>query len=133
MITWEEFEQVDPGLAAFGRERVHRCVSFIATVRADGSPRVHPVTPWIAAGRLLVRMYPSSPKVADLERDPRYALHSMMDNDDGIGGELSLRGRASRLEDSARVREAYDGDEPRRRRYRASSQATRPGEPSGAE
>ena len=68
---------------------------------------MHPVTPWIADGHLYVRMYSTSPKVADLERDPRFALHSMMDNDDGVGGEFALRGQATGVHDPDTVSEAY--------------------------
>ncbi len=159
MVTWGAFGSQATELASFGRERVDRRVSFLATVRSDGGPRVHPVTPWIADGHLYVRMYPTSPKAADLRRDARFALHSMMDNDDGIGGEFALTGRATEIEDpDARIeaiavvegpgsgRElvlfelnvdevlgtSYVGDETERRRWRAR-QATRPGEPSGAE
>jgi hypothetical protein len=99
MSTWEEFERSDPVLAAFGRERIDRQVSFLATVRPDGGPRVHPVTPWVADGRVYVRMYRTSRKVADLRRDPRFALHSMMDNDDGVGGEFAVSGLASEVVD----------------------------------
>lgn len=108
MATWADFERADRAIATFGRERVDRHVSFLATVRADGSPRVHPVTPWVAVGRLLVRMYPTSPKGADLQRDPRYALHSMMDNDDGEGGEFAVRGTATTLADPRLLAEAFD-------------------------
>ena len=99
MVTWHAFEDEAPELASFGRERIDRRVSFLATIRDDGGPRVHPVTPWIADGHLYVRMYATSPKVADLERDPRFALHSMMDNDDGVGGEFALTGRATLVRD----------------------------------
>lgn len=107
MVTWRAFEDESPELGSFGRERIDRRVSFLATVRGDGGPRVHPVTPWIADGHLYVRMYPSSPKAADLERDPRFALHSMMDNDDGVGGEFALNGRANRIHDADTVSSAY--------------------------
>jgi hypothetical protein len=157
---WTTFEEAAPDLGRFARERVDGRVCFLATVRSDGSPRVHPVTPWIADGRLFVRMYPSSPKAADLRRDPRFALHSMMDNDDGIGGELALRGRAVEILDPVVAKAAYErvprlgekayilfelgldsamgtryeGDETIRERWFAPrAQATRPGEPSGAE
>ena len=66
MVTWQAFETEAPELASFGRERIDRRVSFLATVRGDGGPRVHPVTPWILDGHLYVRMYATSPKVADL-------------------------------------------------------------------
>jgi hypothetical protein len=107
MVTWQEFETENAELAAFGRERIHRRVSFLATIRDDGGPRVHPVTPWIFDGHLYVRMFETSPKVADLTRDPRYALHSMMDNDDGEGGEFSLRGRAEQIRDPDLITEAF--------------------------
>jgi hypothetical protein len=99
MVTWGAFEKEAADLASFGRERIDRRVSFLATIREDGGPRVHPVTPWISDGHLYVRMYPTSPKVTDLRRDARFALHSMMDNDDGIGGEFALTGGASEIVD----------------------------------
>jgi hypothetical protein len=107
MVTWQAFETESPELASFGRERIDRRVSFLATVRDDGGPRVHPVTPWIFDGHIYVRMLDTSPKVADLTGDPRYALHSMMDNDDGEGGEFSLRGRAEQIRDPDLVTEAF--------------------------
>ncbi|HEY7666712.1 MAG TPA: pyridoxamine 5'-phosphate oxidase family protein [Actinomycetota bacterium] len=107
MVTWGTFEERAEPVATFGRERIDGRVSFLATIRPDGGPRVHPVTPWVADGRLYVRTYRTSPKASDLERDPRYALHSMMDNDDGIGGEFSLRGRAERVDDAEEVATAY--------------------------
>ncbi len=107
MLMWQAFETEAPELASFGRERIDRRVSFMATLRGDGGPRVHPVTPWIVEGHLYVRMYTTSPKVADLERDPRFALHSMMDNDDGVGGEFALHGRATRVSDAGTIAAAY--------------------------
>ena len=65
------------------------------------------MTPWILDGHLYVRMYSTSPKVADLERDPRFALHSMMDNDDGVGGEFAMLGRATRVRDVGTIAAAY--------------------------
>jgi hypothetical protein len=90
--TWAEFERADPGLAAFGRERVDQQVCFHATLRRDGWPRVHPVEPWISVGLLLVRFRGHSPKVDEVRHDGRYALHSPMDNPDGVGGEFMVRG-----------------------------------------
>lgn len=107
MATWRVFREEAGELASFGRERIDGQVSFLATIRGDGGPRVHPVTPWIADDLLYVRMYPSSPKVADLLRDPRFALHSMMDNDDGAGGEFALSGRANEVHDPDIVSAAY--------------------------
>ena len=92
MPTWGEFERADAQLAAFGRERLDGRVCFHATLRRDGSPRVHPVEPWVAAGLLMVRFRRQSPKVREVGRDARYALHSPMDNSDGVGGEFIVHG-----------------------------------------
>jgi hypothetical protein len=92
VATWAEFELADAQLATFGRERLDGRVSFHATLRRDGSPRVHPVETWVAAGLLMVRFRRESPKVREVARDARYALHSPMDNPDGVGGEFLVRG-----------------------------------------
>ncbi|MGH2595984.1 MAG: pyridoxamine 5'-phosphate oxidase family protein [Actinomycetota bacterium] len=118
MARWQEFEGAAPDLAAFGRERVDGRVCFLGTIRPDGAPRVHPVTPWIAGGALFVRMYPTSPKVSDLARDDRYALHSLMDNDEGEGGEFALRGRARPVTEVSELAIANDANpEPGLQRY----------------
>ena len=158
MATWAEFERAEPELAAFGRGRSDGTVCFQATLRLDGSPRVHPVEPWIAAGLLLVRFRARSPKVREVARDARFALHSPMDNPDGIGGEFLVNGwmeQVSPAHPAARrfaeesseplafyalsveevVATTYEGPDldPVYRRWRSMDQATRPGDPSGAE
>jgi hypothetical protein len=78
MITWNEFERLQPGLAEVGRRELYQVgigLGFLATVRPDGGPRVHPVCPVISAAGLHVLIV-SGPKQADLRRDGRYALHS---------------------------------------------------------
>lgn len=100
MATWAEFTAADPKLAAWGEVRFNRSrVAFIATVAADGSPRCNPVQPVICEGRLLLFIEPTSPKVNDLRLDGRYALHSLVDNPVGIGGEFSIKGRARLVTD----------------------------------
>ena len=51
-----------PHLEAFGRRRLERRIAYLATIRADGSPRVHPVSPFIGGGCLAVYMEPTSPR-----------------------------------------------------------------------
>jgi hypothetical protein len=78
MITWTQFAQQQPDLAAAGRGHFYQHglgLGFLATVRKDGGPRVHPVCPVISAAGLHVLILPG-PKRGDLRRDPRYALHS---------------------------------------------------------
>jgi len=95
MATWAEFAVAAPDLAAWGESRFKRSrVAFIATVAADGSPRCNPVQPVICEGHLLLFVEPTSPKVDDLRRDGRFAMHSLIDNPSGMGGEFSVKGRA---------------------------------------
>jgi len=79
MSSWGDFEAAAPQIAAFARERLHGRVSYLATVQADGGPRVHPVTPIVGGGRLFLFMEPTSPKGRDLQRDGRFALHCGVD------------------------------------------------------
>jgi hypothetical protein len=78
MITWTEFEQQQPALAAAGRAQFYQVgigLAFLATVRPGGGPRVHPVCPVISPAGLHLLVI-SGPKQQDLRRDGRYALHS---------------------------------------------------------
>jgi hypothetical protein len=68
-------------------------------VRRDGSPRVHPVSPFVAEGRLFVYMEPTSPKGHDLRRDPRYSLHCSVADIEGGEGEFLISGRATFSDD----------------------------------
>jgi hypothetical protein len=96
---WAYFEDQAPDLAAFGRDRLTAGPAYLATVRADGTPRVHPVAPIIGAGRLFVFMEPTSPKGRDLLQRQCFALHSGVPDTFGTGGEFHLRGKATLLED----------------------------------
>jgi hypothetical protein len=99
MATWEAFATEAPELAGFGEERLKAGVAYLGTVRGDGSPRVHPVTPIVGHGRLFLFMEPTSPKGRDLRRDGRYALHSLVTDQAGSAGEFYLRGRAVPVDD----------------------------------
>jgi len=57
------------------------------------------VTPIIGESRCFLFMEPASPKGRDLRRDGRYALHSLVTDQNGTGGEFTLRGQARSLED----------------------------------
>jgi hypothetical protein len=94
MTSWKEFAQQAPELAAFGAARFGGGVAYLGTLRADGSPRIHPVTP-ILGEQLFLFMEPTSPKGKDLQRDARYTLHCAVENMGGGAGEFSISGRAT--------------------------------------
>jgi hypothetical protein len=87
MTSWKEFAQQAPDFAAFGAERLNGKVSYLGTVRPDGGPRVHPVTP-IIGDQLFLFMEPTSPKGKDLQRDPRYTIHCAMSDASGSSAAL---------------------------------------------
>jgi len=99
VASWAEFETGQPGLAAAGRTLFYQFgvgLAFLATVRRDGGPRVHPMCPIIDGGGLFAFIVPG-PKQADLRRDGRYALHSFPcpDNEDAF----YCTGRAAVVDD----------------------------------
>lgn len=63
-MTWQAPAGAAPELAAFGAERLHDRVAYLATLRRDGSPRLHPVRPVVASGHLFVFMEATSPRSA---------------------------------------------------------------------
>ncbi len=76
MATWGEIEHVEPEFAA----RVQRLFDAgrhktIATLWADGSPRISGIECEFKDGSLTFGSMPDSRKGADLSRDPRFALH----------------------------------------------------------
>jgi hypothetical protein len=110
MATWSEFEAANPEMAAAGRQLLYQFgigLGYLATVRTDGGPRVHPICPILTEGHLW-GLIVASPKQRDLLRDGRYALHTFPspDRDD----EFYLTGRALRRDDAQlaeRVRTAF--------------------------
>ena len=98
-MAWKILEDQQPELAAFGAERLNGQVAYLATVRKDGSPRVHPMTPIIGQGHFFVFMEPTSPKGHDLQRDGRYAIHCAVSDNSGASGEFIITGQAHLIAD----------------------------------
>lgn len=103
MVTWKEFAAAEPDLADVGRSLLFQFkvgLAFLATVRSDGAPRLHPVCPVLSNGRLFVLVTPTSPKRHDLLQDGRYALQTFPQPRAG-SDEFSIAGKAVLVEDSA--------------------------------
>jgi len=106
-MSWCEFKNAAPELADFGNSRLTRKIAYLATIRAQGAPRVHPVSPFISDQGLFVYMEPTSPKAADLRRDPRFAMHCSVEDNDGGEGEFCVCGKATVIDGQARDK-AFD-------------------------
>jgi hypothetical protein len=95
---WGEFTASAPSLATAGRRLLDATgIAFLATVRRDGAPRLHPIVPIISGDGLYVAFNSISPKRHDLRRDDRYALHASLGPDE----EFALNATTSEVSDPA--------------------------------
>ena len=104
-MSWQEFKEAAPKLAALGLALLHDKIAFLATTKKDGSPRLHPVRPFIGENHLYLFINRKSPKRQDLLRDGRYALHGSVFQANGPSTEFSISGTASSADDPE-IREA---------------------------
>jgi hypothetical protein len=98
--AWRVIEQAEPEFA--GRVRMlfdagrHKT---IATVRADGSPRISGIECQFTGGNLSFGSMTGARKAEDLKRDPRFALHGPTfhpeeGKESDWSGEAKIAGRA---------------------------------------
>jgi pyridoxamine 5'-phosphate oxidase-like protein len=100
VTAWRDVEQAEPEFAQRVRALfdTHRHKT-IATLRADGSPRISGIEAAFEDGEVVFSSMPDARKGSDLRRDPRFALHSAtIDPVEGAEaqwpGEAKLSGRA---------------------------------------
>ncbi len=77
-VRWGEFAAAAPEAARVGGSMLYEVglgLGFLATVRPDGGPRVHPICPILTDEGMYGLIIPS-PKLRDLRCDNRYALNS---------------------------------------------------------
>jgi hypothetical protein len=113
MTAWQDVEHAELEFAQRVRALfdAHRHKT-IATLRADGSPRISGIEAGFEAGELVFGSMPNARKGADLRRDPRFALHSAtIDPVEGSEaqwpGEAKISGRAIA---SGPITQGADGD-----------------------
>src|SRR5947199_10798160 len=103
MARWQDIVESAPDFAAKLRRpldaRVHKT---IATIRADGSPRISGIETFLAEGDLWFGSMPNARKALDLRRDPRCALHSGSIDPPEWPGDAKLSGRAEEITDFGR-------------------------------
>jgi hypothetical protein len=100
MASWKDVEREEPEFAARVRALfdAHKHKT-LATLRADGSPRISGIEVEFTDGDLTFGSMPAARKGADLVRDPRFALHGPTsdppaDDPTGWPGEAKVAGRA---------------------------------------
>jgi hypothetical protein len=100
-VSWLALREAVPQLAEFGKERLDGKVAYLATVRNDGRPRAHPVTPIIGEAHCFVFVEPDSQKVRDLQDNGYFCLHCAMNDSSGSSGEFQITGIAVQVTDES--------------------------------
>jgi hypothetical protein len=113
MTAWRDVEQAEPEFAQRVRALfdAHRHKT-LATLRADGAPRISGIEVAFEDGELVFGSMPGARKGGDLRRDPRFALHSAtVDPVEGSEaqrpGEAKISGRAIA---AGRITEGPEGE-----------------------
>jgi|TARA_B100001079_G_scaffold261352_1_gene262408 hypothetical protein len=145
-LSWEKLDHEAPEVAAFGKSRIDGKVSYLATVRGDGFPRIHPVTAIVGESRCFMFAEPGSSKVKDFRSNDHFCLHCGMSDSSGSSGEFQITGEVIQIEDdqiraeaesicsyrpagryllyelkiSEAIATAYRGGRPNRKRWTAS-------------
>jgi hypothetical protein len=103
MATWSEFAGAAPRISSIfiRRHAATRNLCMLATLRADGSPRISPMEPRIFEGELVLVGMPGTTKFHDLDRDPRFCLHTATVDTEVADGDAKLWGQVHDLQDEA--------------------------------
>src|SRR3954454_21233951 len=108
MASWAEVEAAAPELAERVKERFQATgLGLLATVRADGSPRISGIEPLFALDELWLGMMHGSRKATDLLRDARLALHNATEDKQVTNGDARISGRAVEITDEASLDRFY--------------------------
>lgn len=110
--NWNDVSAAAPDLAADVRARFEaHGLGLLATLRADGSPRVSGIEPWFDGTDVWIGMMFESRKALDLRRDPRLCLHSATIDTKVTDGDARLSGRAVEVLDESDVAAVVAGFE----------------------
>ena len=94
--TWGDFAAACGEMAQRMQQRFESHLhAVMATIRADGSPRMSGMEAPIRDGHLWLGMDRNSTKAADLRRDPRFGLHSAPDSGELKAGDARIEGEAA--------------------------------------
>jgi hypothetical protein len=104
MTNWNDVTTAAPELAATVQARFEATgLGLLATIRADGSPRISGIEPLFADGELWLGMMDGSLKARDLRRDPRCELHSATVDKAVTEGDARVSGRAVEVGDDEKT------------------------------
>lgn len=101
MITWKQFTAEAPNIAEIfvRRHTATHNLCMLATTRSDGYPRISPMEPRILEDQLVMVGMQGTTKFRDLERDPRFCLHTATVDPYVGDGDVKLWAEARNLQD----------------------------------
>jgi hypothetical protein len=113
VARWTDVEQEAPELAARARAlfEAHKHKTM-ATLRKDGSPRISGIELEFRDGDVWFGSMWRAVKALDLQRDPRFAVHSGSNDPDDWDGDAKIAGRAEEITNEEVV-ENEDGEAER--------------------
>jgi hypothetical protein len=102
-MTWASMAMAAPRIAEIfvRRHQATGNLCFLATLRADGFPRISPMEPRFFEDELWLVGMPGTTKFADLDRDPRFSLHTATVDTQVSEGDAKVWGRAEHVADPA--------------------------------
>jgi general stress protein 26 len=113
MPSWGQIEAEAPELAARAREIFDAYKhKTLATIRRDGSPRISGTEIQFADGDIWFGSMWKAMKALDLERDPRFAIHSGSTDPPGWKGDAKIAGRIEEITDSGRKEALWGHESP---------------------
>jgi hypothetical protein len=108
MATWSDVATAAPELAERARELFEANKHLtIATLRRDGSPRISGIECRFIEDDLWFGSMPNAVKARDLQRDPRFALHSGTGDANQWKGDAKVSGRVEEVTEPGRRAEIF--------------------------
>ena len=103
MVAWRDFAEQAPHIAEIfvRRHAATANLCLLATLRSDGYPRISPIEPRILESELVIVGMPNTTKFGDLDRDPRFCLHTATVDPFVGDGDVKLWADARNLQDIA--------------------------------
>ena len=104
MASWAQFESEQSEFAERVRSRLDAYVhKTLATIRKDGGPRISGTELNFKEGEVWIGSMLDAVKAHDLQRDPRYAIHSGSEDPPGWSGDAKFAGLAEEITDPDRI------------------------------
>jgi Pyridoxamine 5'-phosphate oxidase len=95
MASWADVEREAPELAALARSLFDAFThKTLATLRRDGAPRISGTEVEFSDGEAWIGSMSRAVKALDLQRDPRFAIHSGSADPPDWPGDAKIAGRA---------------------------------------